>query len=122
RTGMPVDFRSTGSGTVRLAEEAELALFRALQEGLSNVARHAKASRATVVLVVGDGDVLLAIEDDGQGLAAGFDLEALGHAGHMGLAGMQERVIALGGEMRISSGDVTGARLRVRVPMQQEDR
>lgn len=122
RTGMSVDFRSTGNGTVVLAEEAELALFRALQEGLSNVARHAGASRATVELVVGDGEVSLSVEDDGHGLADGFDLEALGHAGHMGLAGMQERVIALGGEMRISSGDVAGARLRVRVPVHQEDR
>lgn len=122
RTGIPVDFRATGPRTLTLTEEADVALFRALQEALSNVARHAGAGRVVVTLVAGQGVVDLSVEDDGHGLPAGFDLEALGHAGHMGLAGMQERMAVLGGQVRITAGREAGTQLRVQVPMQPEER
>ncbi len=100
-----------------LPEEADLALFRALQEGLSNVARHAGAT-SVEVRVATQGDALtLAVRDDGEGLDAPADLARWERAGHMGLAGMRERIGALGGTVAIEGNGDGGAVLRVSVPL-----
>jgi signal transduction histidine kinase len=121
RTGIGVDFRARGSGHVQLDEEGELALFRALQEALSNVARHAGGSRVMVDLEAGRSVVELVISDDGQGLPPAFDPGALANAGHMGLAGMQERLSVLGGEVHLTPAGAAGARLTIRLPVRQEN-
>ena len=83
-----------------LSREAELALFRALQEGLSNVLRHAGARSVDVAhnALAGD-EVQLRVSDDGRG-PPDLSPERLELAGHMGLAGMRERITALGGTVR----------------------
>ena len=97
-----------------LAEEAELALFRALQEALSNVARHATARCVDVrVRVVGD-DVELAVRDDGRGFASATTREA--SATGMGLAGMRERLGALGGALELHSQNGGGVTVVARLP------
>jgi signal transduction histidine kinase len=98
-----------------LSEEAELALFRALQEALSNVLRHADARSVDVGISVSSDGVLLEVRDDGRGptRATGPDLEL---AGHMGLAGMRERIGALGGTVRLRGEPGAGALLEVLVP------
>ena len=97
----------------KLDDATELALFRALQEGLSNVARHAEATRATVKLRMDGPWVTLSVADDGRGLD---DLaEHPEREGHMGLAGMRERIEALGGSVELRSTS-PGAALIVRVP------
>ncbi|HTO73294.1 MAG TPA: sensor histidine kinase, partial [Gemmatimonadales bacterium] len=98
-----------------LAADADVALFRALQEGLANVARHAEAGRVMVELTSNGGGVTLSVEDDG----IGFDptgLTALAQQGHAGLAGMRERVETLGGVVEIDSARGRGLRLSVRLP------
>ena len=82
-----------------LSKEAELALFRALQEALSNVLRHAGARTVEVGISVNPAGVLLAVRDDGRGPPE-LAPEWLEQAGHMGLAGMRERIKALGGSVR----------------------
>ena len=82
-----------------LSKEAELALFRALQEALSNVRRHAQARTVDIGISVGAGGVRLEVRDDGRG-PADANLERLERQGHMGLAGMRERISALGGRVR----------------------
>jgi signal transduction histidine kinase len=104
-----------------LSEEAELALFRALQEGLSNVLRHAGARTVDVRLTVGAEDVRLEVRDDGRGPQS-TSLERLEREGHMGLAGMRERIKALGGRVRFGAGQETGATLEVVVPLSQATR
>jgi len=103
-----------------LPEDADLALFRALQEGLSNVARHAAARAARVTLRVEDGAapaaLVLTVRDDGDGLPASADPARWEREGHMGLVGMRERIAALGGSVALSNGG-RGAELRVRVPL-----
>jgi signal transduction histidine kinase len=99
-----------------LTREAELALFRALQEALSNVLRHAQARTVDIGVTVGPGGVLLRVSDDGRGLPEGATPERLELAGHMGLAGMRERITALGGTVRLRGRDGAGALLEVRVP------
>jgi signal transduction histidine kinase len=99
-----------------LSREAELALFRALQEALSNVLRHANAHTVEVGISVSGEGVLLQVSDDGRGLPAGASAESLERRGHMGLAGMRERIMALGGTVRLRQQDGAGALLEVLVP------
>ncbi|HET8650774.1 MAG TPA: GAF domain-containing sensor histidine kinase [Gemmatimonadales bacterium] len=100
-----------------LSEEAELALFRALQEALNNVARHAGASRIEVQLTAGELEIGLAVCDDGRGFPPSVTLEELEIRGHMGLAGMRERLAALGGTLMIEPGCNGGVCLRVQLPV-----
>jgi signal transduction histidine kinase len=99
-----------------LSKEAELALFRALQEALSNVLRHAGASTVDVGISVSRDGVLLEVRDDGRGLPAEVSPERLEQEGHMGLAGMRERIGALGGTVRLRGEPGAGALLEVMVP------
>jgi len=99
----------------KLSEEAELALFRALQEGLSNIAQHAAADHVRVELRTRGGVVELTVEDNGRGVAT-EDLSRLEREGHMGLAGMRERIHALGGSVELRNAS-RGAVLRVTVPL-----
>jgi signal transduction histidine kinase len=93
-----------------LEQDAELALFRALQEGLANIVRHANARHVTIALEQAGGDVVLMIRDDGAGI------QAPQSAGGMGLRGMRERVAALGGAMTIDSSPGAGTTLRISLP------
>ncbi len=100
-----------------LPEDADLALFRAVQEALSNVARHAAgATRVAVSLAADARGVLLMVRDDGAGLGAPADLGAFERAGHVGLVGMRERIAALGGTVAAGDAAGGGAEVRVRVP------
>lgn len=114
RSGVPVTIVAPTT-LPPLAEEAELALFRALQEGLSNVARHAAATRVEVELARENGEVVLIVRDDGRGLPPGTDFERLEREGHMGLTGMRERIAALGGSVRLTGEPGRGSRLEVRL-------
>jgi signal transduction histidine kinase len=99
-----------------LSREAELALFRALQEGLSNVLRHAGARSVDVAITIGQDEIRLRVGDDGRG-PPDLSPERLELAGHMGLAGMRERIMALGGAVRFNGRANTGAQLDIVVPL-----
>jgi signal transduction histidine kinase len=114
RSGMRVDLDAPPS-LPPLSGEAELALFRALQEALSNVLRHAQARSVDVGISVSREGVLLEVRDDGRG-PDGARPGELERAGHMGLAGMRERIGALGGSVRFGSAPGSGALLEVQLP------
>ena len=101
----------------RLPSEVETVLFRILQEGMNNVARHSKAQRAVLRLERGEAEVRAVLEDDG----VGFDVaEATAHLESgcgLGLVGMRERALLLGGAMIIDSAPGHGTRLNVRLPL-----
>ena len=78
--------------------------------------RHAEARSVDVGISVRRDGVLLEVRDDGRGLAAGFPPEGLERGGHMGLAGMRERIGALGGTVRLHGEPGAGAMLEVLVP------
>jgi two-component system sensor histidine kinase UhpB len=99
-----------------LSKEAELALFRALQEGLSNVRRHAGARHVAIRLRQDDGRLRLAVRDNGHGPPDGSAPQP-GSGGHMGLAGMRERIGALGGSVRFGGAAGAGAALEVELPL-----
>jgi signal transduction histidine kinase len=115
RSGVDATF-SAPSSLPGLSSEAELALFRALQEALANVARHAEATTVEIGLSAGGGRVLLEVRDDGRGFPT-EPLEAYERRGHMGLAGMRERIGALGGSVRTHKAPGGGALVEVSVPV-----
>lgn len=90
-----------------LSPQAELALYRAAQEGLTNVRKHARAAQATVTLTYEPETVLLTIEDDGVGCAAAEE--------GFGLLGIRERATLLSGGVRIHTAEGRGFRLEVEV-------
>jgi signal transduction histidine kinase len=89
-------------GLPRLSSEAELAVFRAAQEALANVIRHAEATAVTVRFRADDHTLRLTVRDNGRGLPDGVDVAAFERQGHLGLAGMRERIQALGGRVRFA--------------------
>ena len=75
-----------------------------MQEGLSNVLKHAQASAVQVRLGhTSPRTLMISIADNGQGLADGFDLSALSAEGHYGLLGISERVALLGGRLKMQN-------------------
>lgn len=116
RTGLEVGFDAPATVPAP-GKEGELALFRAVQEGLSNVARHAGARSVSVSLKVHGGALDLRIADDGRGLPSGGSLEGFERDGHMGLAGMRERITALGGTVAVEGHPGSGVRLLIHLPL-----
>lgn len=95
-------------------ERAAIAVYRMVQEALTNIARHAKATRARIELRQADGELLLTVDDDGVGLPP----MAMHRAGSHGLVGMRERCHMLGGELQIGASPLGGSRIAVRLPLQ----
>jgi len=87
------------------------ALFRIVQEALTNVVRYAQASAVRIALTQHDGQIVLRIQDNG----VGFD--ATVRASGVGLVGMRERCSAIGGSFAIDSGSERGTTIVVRVPL-----
>jgi len=115
RTGVRTAF--TGPDALpRLNEAAELALFRAVQEGLSNIARHADATVAVVDLTVANGELAVQIHDDGARPGdPGAPVEE-----RTGLTGMRERLAVFGGSVVLDWGGGRGTTLRVRLPLNDQ--
>jgi len=112
--GLTVDLRSEGVGTQQLPSLVQTTIYRILQEGLTNVARHAQARKVEVILKLDGGVLSLLIRDDG----VGFDPAATrGEASGLGLHGMGERVALLGGSLEIDSAPGKGTTVRASVPV-----
>jgi two-component system, NarL family, sensor kinase len=94
-------------------QETALGLYRIAEEALANVVRHAGAREVHLTMTVGDGDVHLAVADDGDG----FDQGEVRSRGGLGLAGIEERAHLLGGLCRISSSPGAGTQIDVIVPL-----
>ena len=97
---------------VRLEGEAALALYRIVQEALTNVHKYARAATVRVTLRRARGRIELSVDDDGTG----FDPAAVG-CGHHGLAGMRHRILAVGGRFGIEAAPGEGTSIRASVPM-----
>jgi two-component system NarL family sensor kinase len=113
--GQPdIAFTVTG-GSQPLPTRIEVGLYRIVQEGLTNISRHAQANHVTIVLALTPAEVRLVIEDDGQG----FDPDQV-PAGHFGLIGLSERVKLLGGALKLASNPGAGVRVTVAIPLTPE--
>jgi signal transduction histidine kinase len=110
--GIVVEFEAVGMQGKRLNDEVETALFRIVQESLTNVALHAQATRVDVVINIRDNRIIAIIEDDGVGFAPTSPIVE----SHLGLFGMRERVEMLGGSLTIESSPDEGTAVHVEVP------
>ena len=100
-----------------LLPELELALYRLAQEGLSNVRRHASATRVDMALRYEPGVVTLSLSDDGSGFAMPDDISSLVTTGRLGLMGIHERARLLGGSAHITSQPGQGTAIQVVIPI-----
>jgi signal transduction histidine kinase len=111
--GTDLDVRFTVEGLEReLSGEAELVLYRALQEGLTNALKHSRARRVTASLAFGAESVSLAVADDGEGVP-----EEDARKG-FGLATLEERTAALGGVLSAGNASEGGFALRLELPVE----
>jgi PAS domain S-box-containing protein len=102
----------SGPDEVPADPERATAIFRILQEILTNVARHAKASEVRIEIKELDGEVIVTASDNGRGFAP----DASARQNRFGLVGMKERAIAAGGSLEIVSAQDDGTTVTVRVP------
>ena len=98
------------TGGKTFSPEIEVVLYRVVQEALTNIVRHAKATLVRARLAMRGPDLFLTVEDDGQGFTAGTEPK-------LGWLGMQERVTAAGGTLTISA-EPQGVRLTARIPIE----
>jgi signal transduction histidine kinase len=126
QSGIEVEFITTGfvddegGAHERLAVEVETTIYRVVQEALTNVARHARATKAGVILerrpATGPdapGSIIAIVEDNG----VGFDVQAAAMRDRLGLLGMRERAEVLGGALEVESAPGAGATVYVEVPL-----
>jgi two-component system sensor histidine kinase UhpB len=99
-----------------LSDDAELAVYRVAQESLTNIARHADASRVEIALQPGAESVVLHVVDDGRGIPVP---DAFALNGHGGLRGMRERALLVGGALAIKRGSEGGVEVRLEVPAEE---
>lgn len=110
-----VRFAVEGEQT-RLPAESELAVFRLVQEALTNVSRHARASTVQITLDFRAERLEVRVEDDGQGFELPDHIEDLASGGHYGLMGMKERSDAVGGHLDIVPAPASGTIIRLSLP------
>jgi PAS domain S-box-containing protein len=113
--GMKTDLLVIGQES-RLGAELELALFRIVQEALSNVKRHSEAGSVQVQIEFGAGSVKAVVTDDGRGFEAPKRLSDLASERRLGLAGMEERAWMLGGRVSLESRTGAGTSVMVEIP------
>lgn len=112
RTGIECEFTETHQD-IEVSDHSATALFRILQESLSNIVRHAQATRVQVVLRMEHDSILMSVHDDGVGLHP----KGRHKPGSFGLVGIEERVNILGGTFDFHSEPNAGTTIRVAVPM-----
>lgn len=112
QTGISIEFAPNLPGDVRLPAEVETALYRIVQESLTNVVKHARAGRVSIVLTRKPNSVSIVVEDDGIGFEPGRET-----GDGIGLIGMQERVGLLGGRVALESRPGAGTTFVAEVPL-----
>jgi signal transduction histidine kinase len=119
RVSFSLDYQSViPPDTERFAgPEVEATLYRIAQEAITNIIRHAKATQASVILMCRENEIVLLVEDNG----VGFDMKKAESSRTLGLMGMRERAVLVGGELTIDSEAGKGTTIRVRIPLKSGD-
>ena len=116
RTGINVQVNGGDRCKQRLSVETETALFRCVQEALTNVARHAQAAHVEIGVVQDNGEYSLRIRDDG----IGFNPKSLSPQKHLGLTGMEERMDLVKGNLNLVACPGKGTQVLLTVPLLSE--
>jgi signal transduction histidine kinase len=114
-TGVPCEL-AIRDGQLELPDVQATAVFRAVQESLTNIAKHARASRVDVTIEHEDSQLTISVRDDGVGFAP----EESRKPDSFGLLGLRERAALLGGEAMVTSAPGRGTHVEVRFPAAQE--
>jgi signal transduction histidine kinase/HAMP domain-containing protein len=112
-----IDIRCEGEDLKDVPDDMSLSLYRFVQEALTNVAKHAEASKVHVQLHHVDHHVEATVSDNGRGFDVHKNLNASTQTGHFGLVGMKERLQLLGGTLKIDSTIGAGTTLTASVPL-----
>jgi signal transduction histidine kinase len=115
RSGISASLETDPKEFPRLASDLETALFRVVQEALTNIFRHAEAHNAWVQLLKQDGEIVLRVGDDGKGVSNETVGLRPGSVG-VGIVGMKQRVKELGGDLQLRQGD-PGTIVEVTIPI-----
>ncbi len=115
-SGISCDFPFPSEEIV-LSDECSTALFRICQESLTNVARHAEATEVKVTLREIDDNILLTIEDNGKGIGRTTSQRL----SSLGILGMRERAIALGGRVTVENGEGRGTKVEATLPLKRRN-
>lgn len=116
--GIEVDFHTKGFGGQRVSAAAEVALYRIIQEALTNVAKYAQAQSVSVLFDWRENWVTAIVEDDGMGFEPENVMTSPSHG--LGLFGMQERASLLGGTLKIESKRGAGTTVFIKIPAKNE--
>ena len=103
RSGVAADFHVSGLADQRLQPSVETTFYRVVQEALTNVIKHARASRVSVLLDYRRDSVLVIVEDNGKGFDVSKVMNSINSSGRLGLLGMQERAALVGARFNIES-------------------
>lgn len=114
--GIRVECECRGWKERRIPEELETAMYRVLEEALTNVAKHARASSVNVVLLLDMNRAIMIVEDNGRGFDVTPEFNGPGPAEHFGLLSMRERMIATGGSLEVESAPGLGSTVYARGP------
>lgn len=121
KNGLKVDLSSVGLDSIKLDFHTEITLYRLIQEGLSNIQKHADASHVTIRLVATYPNIILCIEDNGKGFMVKKRLKEASQEKRMGLQGMERRVAFLNGKIEIESRPGWGTRIMAEFPYGERD-
>lgn len=117
--GIGVDLQMTGFGhNGHLPSQVELAVYRIVQEALTNIAKHAHAHNVSIVVERKQRAVIAVIEDDGRGFDVRAVMESAQEESKLGLYGMRERAELVGGRFQIESTLDAGSSVFVEIPIQ----
>lgn len=117
REGIRVDFRSESLPS-QVPKDIALCIYRIMQEGLRNIAKHAEASSVRLLLGMDNGAIHLSLEDQGKG----FDPSTEKARSGLGLVSMQERVRLVNGEFKVTSQPGSGTQIEAIIPLSVEDK
>jgi len=117
RTRVDIDFFSTGIENTKLDFDTEINIYRMVQEALSNMGKHSNATRSTVRLVTSYPNLLIRIEDNGDGFPVARRVAEAAKERRMGLRSMEERAKLIGGSMELQSRIGTGTRVIFTIPI-----
>lgn len=117
RSDVAIDFQCTGLNNKRFPPEIETTVYRAVQEALTNVLKHASARNVSLILERRPDHLLVLIEDDGKGFDETVALDFSGIGRSLGLLGMRERIALVGGALEIDSETGRGTTIVLRIPL-----
>ena len=117
RFNIPCEFVANGSINGEVQPEMAIGIFRIVQEALTNIAKHAKATHARVSVYQEDSELVVTVEDNGVGFKVSDILKHPDENKRLGLLGMMERAAMLSGTLTIDSKPGKGTKVQVRIPM-----